>query len=210
MLNDNSKRLHYVRRNVKDGDLKWHHYMQLQLNAKGVKEELPMNVSIISSDFFDEDNRPLFKSSIRNMVWHKGDTIGLSLVDMMHGIASQYISEATIWQDGNMAEIYSFMKPGDTLPEAKGELRAIGMRCTIRVYNRRVLRYETITTNGGTFDCVVIEEYKSERVPLYRRETRSLSWYTDGIGYVRHDTYDTKGNHLTREDLHEIIHNPNN
>ena len=78
------------------------------------------------------------------------------------------------------------------------------MKYRVKVTDRKVLRYETISTPAGTFDCIVISEHKVEKAPVYKRETTALSWYSDGVGYVRHDTYN-KNMHLeTSEQLYSI------
>ena len=91
---------------------------------------------------------------------------------------------------GSMALLPVDMKPGDDLPEAHCVVDALGAKYRIDVTERRVLRAERLTTPAGTFDCLVVREHKVERGPGRHRDTVSDSWYVQGIGYVRHDTYD--------------------
>ncbi len=91
---------------------------------------------------------------------------------------------------GSMALLPVDMKPGDNLPEAHCVVDALGAKYRIDVTERRVLRAERLTTPAGTFDCLVVREHKVERGPGRHRDTISDSWYVQGIGYVRHDTYD--------------------
>ena len=96
------------------------------------------------------------------------------------------------------------MKPGDILPSAEAEVTILGMKYRVKVTDRKVLRYETISTPAGTFDCIVISEHKVEKAPVYKRETTALSWYSDGVGYVRHDTYNKNMVLETSEQLYSI------
>ena len=71
----------------------------------------------------------------------------------------------------------------------------------ITVIQRQVLRFETITTPAGTYNCIVIREQKSEKGMGRNRHTIADTWYSKGIGMVRHDTYNLKMELLTSEIL---------
>jgi hypothetical protein len=98
--------------------------------------------------------------------------------------------DAEITCSGSAAVLPADMKPGDTLPEAHCVLTAGILKLTIDVTSRQVLRYETITTPAGTFDCVVAREHKVEDGPMHHYDRWSQSWYAPGVGYVRHDVLD--------------------
>lgn len=58
---------------------------------------------------------------------------------------------------------------------------------------------------AGTFDCIVVQESKSERAPFHRRDRVTLTWYAPGYGMIRHDTLLTDLTPETSEVLEEII-----
>ena len=69
----------------------------------------------------------------------------------------------------------------------------MGLTWRVRVTDRKVLRVERLETPAGMFDCPVVSEHKVEKGPGRNRETTALTWYAEGIGMVRHDTYDRSG-----------------
>ena len=50
---------------------------------------------------------------------------------------------------------------------------------------------------------MVVEEHKVESGPGHHRDVTNLTWYSKGIGYVRHDTF-VKGVPDTSEILYSI------
>ena len=66
------------------------------------------------------------------------------------------------------------------------------------------MRKETITVPAGTFDCIVIKEHKLEKAPLYKRERITYTWYSLGMGMVRHDTFFLSGAQECSEKLVSI------
>ena len=98
--------------------------------------------------------------------------------------------QANVRSEGTMAVMPSHIEPGDTLPDAHAEIYAGILKFTLDVRERTVLRYETITTPAGTFDCIVAREHKIENGPMRHHDNWSDNWYVRGIGYIRHDIYD--------------------
>ena len=97
----------------------------------------------------------------------------------------------------------SVLDPGSVLPDAGTEILIKGKPFTIKVTERKVLRFEAIETPAGKFDCVVVTEHKTEKFTMYNRDTVSYTWYARGVGMVRHDTY-RKGKLQTSETLVSI------
>ncbi len=117
-------------------------------------------------------------------------TVRMDLGASLKAVLRNYLSRAELVSSGTQALLPADMHPGDELPEAHCVVDALGAKYRIDVTERRVLRAERLTTPAGTFDCVVVREHKVERGPGRHRDTISESWYTPGVGYVRHDTYD--------------------
>lgn len=97
---------------------------------------------------------------------------------------------AKLRSEGSLAIMPSRIQPGDTIPGAHADIWAGSLKFTIDILERTVLRYETITTPAGTFDCIVAREHKVEKGPMRHQDNWSDNWYVRGIGYVRHDIYD--------------------
>ena len=96
------------------------------------------------------------------------------------------------------------MAPGDTLPDVYASVKVLGMTMKITVTQRQVLKFETIATPAGTYDCIVIREKKLEKGLGRNRHTIADTWYSKGIGMVRHDTYNLQLELQTSEILTAI------
>ena len=71
----------------------------------------------------------------------------------------------------------------------------------------RDLMYEAtaspISVPAGTFRCIVVREERTESGPGHNRKVMTVTWYSKGVGYVRHDTY-VKDKLETSEILHSM------
>ena len=193
--------LNYVRKYVDSGEVKWYH----KLKVTSVIERNDSTVVTTMSDFVDDSGESVMDFPVTQYVRISNDgAIKLELTDAVVAILHSKIPVGHAKKSGEAVELTAGMKPGDILPSAQAQVSMLGLKYTVNVTDRKVLRNESITTPAGTFDCIVISEHKVERAPAYRREATALSWYADGIGYVRHDTYD-KNMHLeTSEQLYSI------
>ncbi len=178
--------LNYVRKYADSGEVKWYH----TLKVTSVIERNDSTVVTTMSDFVDDSGESVMDFPIAQYVRISNDgTIKLELTDAVVAILHSKIPVGHAKKSGEAVELTAGMKPGDILPSAQAQVSMLGLKYTVNVTDRKVLRNESITTPAGTFDCVVISEHKVERAPAYKRETTAISWYADGIGYVRHDTY---------------------
>ncbi len=194
--------LNYVRKYVDSGEVKWYH--KLTVNQQFSMHDDTTTI-VTSSEFKDADAKPIIDVPVTQYVKIATDgTIKLKLTNAVVAILHTTLPFGHAKTVETGAVLPANMKPGDVLPSADAKVTILGLRYSVKVTERKVLRYETITTPAGTFDCIVISEHKVEKAPAYRRETTALSWYADGIGYVRHDTYN-KNMHLeTSEQLYSI------
>ena len=192
-------RLEYIRRTVKDGSIEWRHI----LTVSDVRSSGSSNQFTAASSFFKSNGKPLYASDIKEEVSvdAKGNvsadlgTVAVSYIKARSGLNA---SAGPI-----MSVLPADMHPGDILPSVSGSVKVGFLTYTFNVSDRKVLREETITVPAGTFNCVVLEERKRESGPGHNRDVVNLTWYSKGIGYVRHDTY-VKGVPDTSEILESI------
>jgi hypothetical protein len=95
-------------------------------------------------------------------------------------------------------ELPSNMKPGEMLEEGVIKVKASSNGMTImnmvtRIYNRKVEAIETITTEAGTFECFKIVQ-EIEVKSLTTVNVSSINWIAEGVGMVRTESYNKKGN----------------
>lgn len=88
------------------------------------------------------------------------------------------------------------MQAGDQLPDGsltiKIENAAPGMSMmnfTTTMKNRKVEATETVTTDAGTFDCVVITSDIESKFGFMNITYQSKDWYAENVGMVRSETY---------------------
>ena len=66
------------------------------------------------------------------------------------------------------------------------------------ISNRKVLAQESITTAAGTFDCFKISydsKVETKMMGMTRSfDTKGIEWISEGVGLVRVESYDKKGN----------------
>ena len=127
--------------------------------------------------------------------------IGVSARELMKGaLKTDNVSSA-----GTLALTPGNMEPGDVLPDSHNVVTALGMKYNIDVTNRTVLRRDRLTTPCGTFECVVVREYKAEVGPGRNKCEWSENWYARGYGYVRHDVFDKNGKLKASETLVQVL-----
>ena len=178
-------RLEYVRKNIKDGSTEWRHIM----NITDVKKMSDGTQITSASTFLKANGKPYYKGDIReqvvlrpnNDVWVDMEQVTINYVKGRFGLNATADAAPSI--------IPADMAPGDTLPQVTGKGKVSLITFSYRIWDRKVLRYETISLPAGTFDCVVLQERKLESGPGHNRDVLNHTWYCKGVGMVRHDTY---------------------
>jgi len=178
-------RLEYVRKISKNGETEWRHI----LNIKEVTKGADGSVVTSFSTFLKANGKPYYKGDIReqvilkpnNDVWVDMEQVTIDYIKGRAGLNATAEAAPSI--------LPADMQPGDTLPQVTGKAKVSLLTFTYRIWDRKVLRRETISVPAGTFDCVVLQERKLESGPGHNREVLNHTWYCKGIGFVRHDTY---------------------
>lgn len=204
---DKGTDLFYTRYRVEDGSVKWTHVMSILETEQGISDTC---MTVVYTSFIrTADGKGLenMESPVRMtaVVGRNGDVsmdIAASMVSVLRGILWK---NARITAEGGVTVLPAVMVPGDTLRSAAGKVRAMGMTMNVTVSDRKVIGTDTITTPAGTFPCVVVSEHKVEKGMLRNRVTTAITWYSRGVGMVRHDTYDRNMVQETSEVLEKIV-----
>lgn len=177
-------------RTTSEGDVKWYHTMRIG----EVKKAGDKTLIDYTSHILNHKNKPYYGDDPAEL--SASITGGAVTVDVAESVAAvlrtMLPSGTRIKSSGGESALPSDMAPGDVLPDVHASVKALGLTMKITVTERVVLRYETISTPAGTFDCVVIRERKVEKGMGRNRHTIADTWYSRGIGMVRHDTYSPK------------------
>ena len=177
--------LDYVRKNVRTGETEWRHIM----NIKDVSKVADGTQITSVSTFLKANGKPYYKGDIveqvvlreNNDVWVDMEAVSVAYIKGRAGLNATAQAAPSI--------LPATMAPGDTLPQVTGKIKVSLLTFTYRIWDRKVLRRETISVPAGTFDCVVLQERKLESGPGHNREVLNYTWYCKGVGFVRHDTY---------------------
>lgn len=176
----------YVRTNVKDGSFVWNHTIRvIDMSDIGSYRQYTSE-----SVFTKQNGKPLYKSAVMETTRVNKNTYDVSL-NVGGAVASYFTARTGISASSSIvySALPALMEPGDTLPDVYTQIKVGPLTYSVHVFNRMVLRRETITVPAGTFECVVVSENRIEKGPGHNRTLNNLTWYSKNVGYVRHDTY---------------------
>lgn len=195
-------KLNYERHYVSSGELKWRH--QMAINEVYRLEDGRKEIEY-SSQFTKPSGATMYAGPIElsASITSLGD-VSLDLAASLKSVFENYLPDNMVSAECFISTLPSEMKPGDKLADADFSVSIKLAKYRVTVDRREVVRVETITTPAGEFDCVVVREHKIEKGPGRNRETTAYTWYSHGIGMVRHDTYDKNMNLETTEQLCSI------
>ncbi len=115
-------------------------------------------------------------------------------------------SEVTI--TGNSMKVPADPQPGMTLPDANilmtMSMGFANMKMSADVTNRKIEAIEDVTVKGGTFTCYRFTSDVKAVAMGITVNTKSIEWYTKGIGTVKTESYDKNGKLVSAIELIEV------
>ena len=128
----------------------------------------------------------------------KDGVIYVDVSSMLDPRTMETVSSMEMEMSGDALQFPNQLEPGQTLPDGTLVMKAKTngmtlMTISMDITNRRVGELETVTTPAGTFECVKISQ-DSQMKMLVKKTFRSTSWYAKGVGMVKTENYDKKGN----------------
>ncbi|MCB9188282.1 MAG: hypothetical protein H6599_03260 [Flavobacteriales bacterium] len=151
-------------------------------------------VDIVSTDGKDEITTS-FDISCDGTTFKMGMTFFLPAEQMEQ---MQSVESMEVELDMEDMEFPNELEVGQDLKDAQMTMTAKMngiqvMNTTTIIKNRKVLGKESITTASGTYDCFKIEQTSYVKMGFIEREVKSISFLSEGIGVVRSESYDKKG-----------------
>jgi hypothetical protein len=135
----------------------------------------------------------------------KGDDIWMDLSNMLDANAMQAFTDMEISIENERMDIPNAPKVGQELADgsisikaATGGMSLLNMK--LRCFDRKVEKMEQLTTSAGTFDCVKITQ-QTEFKMIVKRTSTTATWYAKGVGMIRTESYDKKGQLESRTEL---------
>lgn len=128
----------------------------------------------------------------------KNGVVYLDMSSMLDPRMMEGFKDMEMEISGAALEFPSNLKPGQTLSDGDVNVKAKTggltlMNITMSITNRKVESTEIVTTPAGTFECAKISQ-DSELKSIIKKKFKSVSWYAIGVGLVKSENIDEKGN----------------
>ena len=125
------------------------------------------------------------------------DGFTLDMSSMLNPESLSAISAMQVDVSGNGLSIPNTLAPGQKLPDGQMEIKASMngialMTLSIDITDRNVLEKENLTTPAGAFDCVKLKQ-TTKLGGLGKKEYTGATWLAPGVGTVRSENYNNKG-----------------
>ena len=156
------------------------------------------------NEVFDDKGKSLLSSEVQLLCNNDGITIDFkSLIGSQ--IIEQYESSGMeIDMTGTNISIPNDLSVGQTLPDAEiilnMSMASVSMTMTAKTTERKVAASEKITTEAGTFDCLVISAVTTVEMGI-KKSMRSKQWLSEGVGVVKSEDYDESGDLISKSVL---------
>ena len=150
----------------------------------------------IKSTIKDDKDKALHSSSYQ--VRCEDGAIILDASSMLDPAMQQNLSSMEVTIDGTELVLPGKLQVGQELPDASVNIKAASsgvnlLNMTTSITNRKVLGRESVTTPAGTFDCYKVSQDTNVKMLISKTFT-SVDFYAEGVGVVRSESYDKKGN----------------
>ena len=158
---------------------------------------LPNGVeAVITNTIFDKKDKEQFAGEY--LIRCEGGVVKMDASTMLNPAMQQSFANMEVSIEGEDLTIPKKLTEGQELPDASTNIKAgTGginiVNMTVNITDRRVLGKESVTTPAGTFDCYKVTQTTDVKMML-GKEFSSIEYYAEGIGVVRSETYDKKGN----------------
>ncbi|HTN69398.1 MAG TPA: hypothetical protein VLZ33_08035 [Dysgonamonadaceae bacterium] len=153
----------------------------------------------------DANDKPIFKEEIT--ISKRGDKLFVDMSKFLNKAAFKQGGEipGEIEISGNEMEIPSNLKLGDILPDSNVEMALkmgfINLKMSADVSDRKVEAVENVTVEAGSFDTYKLTSTVSAKALGMKTSTSSAEWIAKGVGMVKSESYDKKGNVTSHTEL---------
>ncbi len=126
----------------------------------------------------------------------KEDGVSIDFSSLMSPALMEQYKDVEVDMTGTELILPNNLGVGQTLPDADVlmniKMTPINMKMTSKMFNRKVVSQESLTTPAGTFDCYVIT-FDSETKMGVKISSSGKLWLAEGVGMVKQETYNKKG-----------------
>ena len=128
----------------------------------------------------------------------KDGEIKVDMSSMMDPKMSESLKDMELKIEQTNLVFPSAFTEGQTLPDGQMTMTASSggyqvMKIVTSIVERKVEKFESLTTEAGTFECVKLSEVVKTEMTLGKSQSKIITWITMGLGPVRTETYNEKG-----------------
>lgn len=179
--------------------MQWQEVTGVSDTSEGL--EATMNIG-----FSDADGDNGFESTYEIIC--TGNSIRIDHESLISGPMMQQYQDMEMDISGTDLELPNDLTTGMELPDAnvKMQVKMGGMNMNMQVdmINRKVEKQETVTTPAGTYDCYVIYSESKSKMMMANQTFPQRTWMAEGVGLVKTETYNKKGNLVSRMVLNSV------
>ncbi len=107
--------------------------------------------------------------------------------------ARQAMAEELKLKGDNSFTIKKHASAGESIPDRTYSLISNMLKNEINISGATYMGEEKVSTTAGKFDCIKISYLKRTKIVLKTETVRVTEWYAEGIGLVKSESYNTKG-----------------
>ena len=107
--------------------------------------------------------------------------------------ARQAMAEELKLKGDNSFTIKKHASAGESIPDRTYSLIFNMLKNEIYISGAAYMGEEKVSTTAGKFDCIKISYLKRTKIVLKTETVRVTEWYAEGIGLVKSESYNTKG-----------------
>lgn len=107
--------------------------------------------------------------------------------------ARQAMAEEMKLKGDNSFTIKKHASAGESIPDRTYSLISNMLKNEINISGAAYMGEEKVSTTAGKFDCIKISYLKRTKIVLKTETVRVTEWYAEGIGLVKSESYNTKG-----------------
>lgn len=107
--------------------------------------------------------------------------------------ARQAMAEELKLKGDNSFTIKKHASAGESIPDRTYSLISNMLKNEINISGAAYMGEEKVSTTAGKFDCIKISYLMRTKIVLKTETVRVTEWYAEGIGLVKSESYNTKG-----------------
>jgi len=164
-------------------------------------------IIVYEFESLDKNRKPLSEPVLLKIII-KDDVMILDMNQMFAGQQNDPNMQAVMEITGVPVKIYGNIQPGQSLEDANMtmtiNLGFIKMKTEVKMTDGKCLAIEDVTVPVGTFKSFKITQTVTTTVMKKAVKTRVITWYANGVGMVKSETYNDKDQLESSSELVEM------